>query len=69
MYRQILSLPGARQLALALRGQSVAGATVPQIATFTGLGRNDVEAILDTHYLGRDSLKPLFLKLEARTKL
>ena len=30
----------------------LAEATVPQIATFTGL--KDVEAILDAHYLGRD---------------
>jgi hypothetical protein len=27
---------------------------VPQIATLTGHGLKDVEAILDAHYLGRD---------------
>ena len=42
-----------------LRGSAVvrlalAGATVPQIATFTGHSLKDVEAILDKHYLGRD---------------
>ncbi len=42
-----------------LRGSAVvrlaiAGATVPEIATFTGHGLKDVEAILDAHYLGRD---------------
>jgi integrase len=42
-----------------LRGSAVvrlalAGATVPEIATFTGHSLNDVEAILDAHYLGRD---------------
>jgi hypothetical protein len=33
---------------------ALAGATVPEIATFTGHGLKDVEAILDAHYLGRD---------------
>jgi integrase len=33
---------------------AVAGATVPEIATFTGHSLKDVEAILDAHYLGRD---------------
>jgi integrase len=33
---------------------AVAGATVPEIATFTGHSLKDVEAILDKHYLGRD---------------
>jgi integrase len=42
-----------------LRGSAVvrlaiAGATVPEIATFTGHSLKDVEAILDRHYLGRD---------------
>jgi integrase len=31
---------------------AIAGATVPQIATFTGHSQKDVEAILDAHYLG-----------------
>ncbi len=35
-------------------GWRIAGATVPQIATFTGHSLKDVEAILDAHYLGRD---------------
>jgi integrase len=44
-----------------LRGSAVvrlalAGATVPEIATFTGHSLKDVEAILDAHYLGRDVL-------------
>lgn len=42
-----------------LRGSAVvrlalSGATVPEIATFTGHSLKDVEAILDRHYLGRD---------------
>jgi len=42
-----------------LRGSAVArlalaGATVPQIAPFTGHSLEDAEAILDAHYLGRD---------------
>jgi integrase len=42
-----------------LRGSAVvrlalAGATVPEIATFTSHSLKDVEAILDAHYLGRD---------------
>lgn len=59
-----------------LRGSAVvrlalAEATVPQIATFTGHGLKDVEAILDAHYLGRDVklAEAAVLKLEARTKL
>lgn len=50
---------------------AVAGATVPQIATFTGHSLKDVEAILDAHYLGRDVelAEAAVLKLEARTKL
>jgi integrase len=50
---------------------AIAGATVPQIATFTGHSLNDVEAILDAHYLGRDIqlAEAAVLKLEARTKL
>jgi integrase len=60
----------------ALRGTAVvclaiAGATVPQIATFTGHSLKDVEAILDAYYLGRDIqlAEAAVLKLEARTKL
>ena len=42
-----------------LRGSAVVrlalgGATVPEIATFTGHSLKDVEFILDNHYLGRD---------------
>lgn len=42
-----------------LRGSAVtrlalAGASVPEIAAFTGLSLKDVEQILDRHYLGRD---------------
>jgi integrase len=42
-----------------LRGSAVvrlaiAGATVPEVATFTGHSLKDVEGILDKHYLGRD---------------
>lgn len=42
-----------------LRGSAVvrlalAGASVPEIATFTGHSLKDVESILDAHYLGRD---------------
>jgi len=50
---------------------AIAGATVPQIATFTGHGLRDVEAILDAHYLGRDIqlAEAAVLKPEARTKL
>ena len=49
----------------------IAGATVPQIATFTGHSLKDVEAILDAHYLGRDIqlAEAAVPKLEARTKL
>jgi hypothetical protein len=59
-----------------LRGSAVvrlalAEATVPQIATFAGHSLKDVEAILDTHYLGRDIqvAEAAVLKLEKRTKL
>jgi integrase len=50
---------------------AIAGATVSQIATFTGHSLKDVEAILDAHYLGRDIqlAEAAVLKLEARTKL
>ena len=42
-----------------LRGSAVvrlaiAGAAVPEIATFAGHGLKDVEVVLDKHYLGRD---------------
>src|SRR4029077_4291907 len=59
-----------------LRGSAVvrlalADATVPQIASFTGHSLRDVEAILDTHYLGRDVklAEIAVMKLETRTKL
>ena len=59
-----------------LRGSAVvrlalAGATVPQIATFTGHGLRDVEAILDAYYLGRDVklAEIAVMKLETRIKL
>ena len=59
-----------------LRGSAVvrlalADASVPQIATLTGLSLRDVEAILDAHYLGRDMklAEIAVMKLEARTKL
>ena len=50
---------------------AIAGATVPQIATFTGHSLRDVEAILDAHYLGRDIQlgEAAVPKLEARTLL
>jgi integrase len=50
---------------------AIAGASVPQIAAVTGHSLNDVEAILDAHYLGRDIqlAEAAVLKLEARTKL
>jgi integrase len=50
---------------------AIAGATVPQIATFTGHSLRDVEGIMDAHYLGRDIqlAEAAVLKLEARTKL
>lgn len=34
---------------------AIAGCSVPQIATITGHGLKDVEAILDAHYLMRDA--------------
>jgi hypothetical protein len=50
---------------------ALAEATVPQIATFTGHSLKDVEAILDAHYLARDTqlAEAAVLKLEKRTKL
>ena len=50
---------------------ALADATVPQIATFTGHSLQDVEAILDAHYLGRDVklAEIAVMKLEKRTKL
>ena len=50
---------------------AIAGASMPQIATFTGHSLRDVEAVLDAHYLGRDIqfAEAAVLKLEARTKL
>jgi hypothetical protein len=44
-------------------GLAIAGATVRQIATFTGHSLNDVEAILDAHYLG--SRPKLFAGVES----
>ena len=59
-----------------LRGSAVvrlalAEATVPEIATFTGHRLQDVEGMLDAHYLGRDVqlAEAAIAKLEARTKL
>jgi hypothetical protein len=48
---------------------AIAGATMPQIATFTGHSLKDVDAILDARYLGRDIqlAEAAVLKLEART--
>ncbi|MBN8955250.1 MAG: tyrosine-type recombinase/integrase [Rhizobiales bacterium] len=58
-----------------LRGSAVtrlalAGASVPEIAAFTGLSLKDVEQILDRHYLGRDQqlAESAVRKLETRTK-
>jgi integrase len=50
---------------------AVVGASVPQIATFTGHSLRDVEAILDAHYLGRDVelAEIAVMKLKTRTKL
>ena len=50
---------------------ATAGASVPQVAAVTGHSLEDVEAILDAHYLGRDIqlAEAAVLKLEARTKL
>lgn len=50
---------------------AIAGATVPQIAAVTGHSLKDVEAILDTRYLGRDIqfAEAAMLTLEARKKL
>jgi hypothetical protein len=43
---------------------------VPQIATFTGHSLKDAEAIVDTHYHGRDVqlAEVAVLKLQKRTK-
>ncbi|SES14689.1 tyrosine-type recombinase/integrase [Sphingobium sp. YR768] len=50
---------------------AIAGASVPQIATITGHSLKDVETILDTHYLKRDSemAETAISKLENRRKL
>ncbi|WP_244545229.1 tyrosine-type recombinase/integrase [Devosia enhydra] len=47
---------------------ALAGASVPQIATFTGHSLKDVEAILEVHYLNRDPrmAEDALTKLEAR---
>jgi hypothetical protein len=52
-------------------GLSATGASVPQIATFTGQCLKNVEAILDAYYLGRDIqlAEAAVLKLEQRTEL
>ena len=47
---------------------AIAGATVPQTATFTGHSLKDVEAIPDAHYLGRD-VQLAEAALGQRTKL
>jgi hypothetical protein len=47
---------------------AIAGATVPQTATFTGHSLKDVEAIPDAHYLGRD-VQLAKAALGQRTKL
>jgi len=59
-----------------LRGSAVmrlarAGATVPEIATFTGHSLRDAEHILESHYFGRDVklAEIAVMKLEKRTKL
>lgn len=60
-FRKTCALAGIQGLTFHdIRGTSVtrlaiAGASVPQIATFTGHSLKDVEAILDTHYLNRDA--------------
>jgi len=48
-----------------------AGATVPEIATFTGHSLRDAEHILQAHYFGHDVqlAEIAAMKLEARTKL
>ncbi|KRC12685.1 hypothetical protein ASE23_20190 [Rhizobium sp. Root73] len=58
-----------------LRGTAVtrlalSGCTLPEIATITGHSLRDVNAILDTHYLNRDSElgDNAIKKLEKRTK-
>ena len=50
---------------------AIAGASVPQIATITGHNLKDVESILDTHYLNRDSgmAETAISKLEKRGKM
>lgn len=50
---------------------SIAGATVPEIATFTGHSLRDVTAILDANYLNRDPAmaESAARKLEARTQV
>jgi integrase len=47
---------------------ALAGASVPQIATFTGHSLKDVEAILEVHYLNRDPrmAEDALMRLEAR---
>jgi integrase len=47
---------------------ALAGASVPQIATFTGHSLKDVEAILEVHYLNRDPrlAEDALLKLETK---
>jgi len=50
---------------------ALAGASVPQIATFTGHSLKDVEAILEVHYLNRDPrmAEDALVRLEARVAL
>lgn len=59
-----------------LRGTAVtrlalAGATVPEIATFTGHSMSTVREILEAHYLHRDPAlgETALMKLERRTKI
>jgi integrase len=49
---------------------AIAGASNPEIATFTGLSLKSVQAILDAHYLHRDPAlaESAIRKLERRTK-
>lgn len=49
---------------------AIAGATVIEIATFTGHSLKDVEQILDSHYLNRDVVmaESALRKLETRTQ-
>ncbi len=60
MFRKMCKLAGIQGLTFhdtrgtAVTRLALAGASVPQIATFTGHSLKDVEAILEVHYLNRD---------------